>query len=202
MRRFQLWFLIVLIIFSTAASAAGIYEEDRPTVRKRVKDKVDECTYIGHMALSVTIVPKIFQPYILPTEKIKYVSIHHTEVRARTNSHQLYAVNDYHKDRFGIGSLLGWYIGYSWFVDVNGKLTHCRLLGEETAAQLWHNYDTESICLAGNFNKDMPNRAQIATLRKWLKERQNLEIHFHRDFADRTCPGTNLSKTWLKSILR
>ena len=132
---------------------------------------------------------------------VRYIAIHHTEVSRSQRFCQLYSVNEFHRTRFDRRSTLGWYVGYNWFVDADGTLTQCRVAGEETAAQLWHNFDTESICLAGNFNRELPTPAQILTLRRWLKERPYLEIHFHKDFADRNCPGNLFTKEFLYSVV-
>ncbi len=133
--------------------------------------------------------------------EIKYASFHHSEVRASDNSRQLHSVNNFHKDKWGVKSLLGWYVGYNWFCDVDGSLTQTRKVGETTLAQLYHNDDTESICLAGNFNKDMPTMVQQGVLRQWILERSFLEFKFHRDLnRNRTCPGTNITKQWIHEL--
>lgn len=132
---------------------------------------------------------------------IVYLAIHHTEVRASDNGYQFDAVNEYHRRRFGNQSFLRKWGGYNAFIDVDGTLTWYRLYGEKSAAQLAHNFDTLSVCMAGNFNTDMPTDPQVKTLAKFLYEHSSLVIVFHRDLADRTCPGTNLSKQWLQKIL-
>ncbi|MEK7066265.1 MAG: peptidoglycan recognition family protein [Patescibacteria group bacterium] len=133
---------------------------------------------------------------------VKYGVIHHTEVAASMNSHQLNSVDAYHRDRFGDKSLLGWWVGYNWFCDVDGTLTQTRMVGEKTAAQLAHNFDSESICFAGNFDKDLPTEAQIKVLRDWIINRPNLKIIFHRDLAYRGCPGKRFTRKWLELALK
>ena len=133
---------------------------------------------------------------------IKYAVVHHTEVRAIKNSRQLGPVNRYHQQKWNRISSLGYYVGYTWFCDVDGTLTQTRAIGEETMAQLWHNHDSESICLAGNFNVDKPTKAQIKTLTKWLTTRSHLEIKLHRELNfPRTCPGKRVSKKWIMSLV-
>lgn len=136
------------------------------------------------------------------TNDVIYLAIHHTEVRASHSAYQFDAVNEYHRQKFGIKSYLGKYGGYNAFIDVDGRFSWYRLYGERTTAQLAHNFDTLSVCLAGNFNVDMPRPSQIRTLVDFLYQYPDLLIVFHRDLADRTCPGTNLDKNWLKKILR
>ncbi len=132
---------------------------------------------------------------------IKYLAIHHTEVRASECGSQFEAVNEYHRRKWGNQSFLRKWGGYNAFIDVDGTLTWYRLYGEKSAAQLAHNFDTLSICMAGNFNVDMPEACQIKSLVKFLYAHPGLTIVFHRDLADRTCPGTKLDKQWLKKVL-
>jgi hypothetical protein len=136
----------------------------------------------------------------------KYLAIHHTaSVRG---SNQLYAVDKYHREERGYPrGTLGFNVGYNYFLDVDGKITQTRMEGEETMAQKKHNCDvpercdTISICLAGNFDIELPNDAQIKSLRKFIEGR-NLEVVFHRDLqVNRTCPGRLFTKTYLDRIL-
>ncbi|MBI3631902.1 MAG: N-acetylmuramoyl-L-alanine amidase [Candidatus Vogelbacteria bacterium] len=133
---------------------------------------------------------------------IVYVAIHHTEIRASNNSHQLESVNNFHHSRFNELSFLGKWGGYNILIDVDGTVTWFRVYGEKTAAQLAYNFSVFSICLAGNFDIDMPKPPQIRALVSLLYNYPDLIIAFHRDFADRKCPGENLSKNWLARILK
>lgn len=136
-------------------------------------------------------------------KQIRYVVLHHTEFSSEEFPYQFDIVNRYHKEKFHVGpSSLGFWTGYNFFCERNGKLIQARLLGEETAAQLEHNYDSISICLAGNFNKERPTKAQIATLKKFLSLMPDkYEFVFHRDLADRTCPGRNISRAWISKLM-
>ena len=135
------------------------------------------------------------------SSEVKYAVLHHSQVRASFRPRQLYMVNDYHKKKFGSKSSLGWWVGYNWFCDVDGTLTQTRLVGERTAAQQRHNLDSDSICLAGDFNIDLPTEAQIKVLRRWIAVRTHLLFRFHRDLALRTCPGKNITKEWIRAAV-
>ena len=139
---------------------------------------------------------------------MKYLAIHHTAVSREKQSNQLYAVNRYHQEKWGMQSSLGWYVGYNTFIDVNGSVTKTRSIGEETIAQKGHNCDVESrcdtisVCLAGNFNEELPNDNQINTLRKYIgeikKDYPGIMVTFHRHLQDnRTCPGILFTNDYL-----
>ncbi|MFA5987720.1 MAG: peptidoglycan recognition family protein [Candidatus Paceibacterota bacterium] len=134
---------------------------------------------------------------------IVYAALHHTQVQFSTNSRQLNSVNEYHKERFGMQSSLGWYVGYNDFCDVDGTVTRTRRDGEETAAQLFHNLDTISFCMAGDFNIDMPTKPQIEAMKRWLKEHRFLKFKFHRELNGngRTCPGSRITRAWIAKIM-
>jgi len=46
---------------------------------------------------------------------------------------------------------------------------HCRFIGEETAAQKGHNFDTVSICMEGDFTNIKPSFAQQETLIRFVR---------------------------------
>jgi len=131
---------------------------------------------------------------------IKQYAIHHTAVSRNRQAIQLFAVNRYHQGKWNAKSSLGWYVGYNYFIDVDGTTTNTRAVGEETIANVGHNCDVEarcdtiSICLAGDFNKQLLTDAQVNALRKLIQKLQqtypSIEATFHRDIqANRTCPG-------------
>ena len=138
--------------------------------------------------------------------EIKNIAIHHTAVAKGRQKYQLRAVNRYHKDKWNMISNLNWYIGYNYFIDTHGVVTNTRQIGEETMAQKGHNFDTISICLAGNFNEEYPSWSQNASLRyliRRLKEQYpNVNITTHRDLQEnRVCPGNLFTDEYMTSIL-
>jgi len=134
---------------------------------------------------------------------MKKIAVHHTAV-ARNGKPQLYAVDRYHRDKWGMKSSLGWYVGYNFFVDDDGTLTQCRVLDEETVANVGHNCDVPercdvvSICFAGNGDVERLNHEQEKTWVDFLKK-YPLEIDLHRNIQDnRTCPGKLIDIPYLK----
>ena len=146
------------------------------------------------------------------------ICIHYTAVSGLKQNAQLKPVNNYHRDKnWGTKanpwyqpktSSLGWYVGYNYFIDVNGTLTNTRSHTEETMAQVGNNCDipsrcgTLSVCLAGDFNKELPNDKQIKTLQDLIRKLENLPIVFHRDIQkNRTCPGKLFTNEYLDTVV-
>jgi len=140
---------------------------------------------------------------------MRYLAIHHTAVSRERQRVQLYAVNRYHEQKWGMRSSLGWYVGYNDFIDVSGILTHTREWGEETVAVQGHNCDvpercdTISVCIAGNFNRELPVDMQIWTLRNYIAKVRakypGIRVVFHRDLQpNRTCAGMLFTDEYLR----
>lgn len=137
---------------------------------------------------------------------MKYLCIHHTAV-VNNGSPQLYAVNRYHREKWNMLSRLGWYVGYTYFIDVDGTVTQTRAWTEETAANKGHNCDvpercdTISVCLADNYNESVSVAfRQLLPLERLIKDIRkhypNIKVVGHRDLQEgRTCPGINIDAT-------
>ena len=104
---------------------------------------------------------------------IKFIAMHHAgglrDDRYAKSQHLTWEnINAAHHDRWNFVSSLGYYGGYNFYIEANGSVKQFRAIGEETAAQLSHNFDTISICLAGNFIKangapiEIPTKEQKA----------------------------------------
>lgn len=90
---------------------------------------------------------------------IKNIAVHHTGGTA-SNPHASSAhltphdINEYHRQRWNFESsfIPGSFGGYNFIYDPKTRQVHqFRAIGEETAAQIGHNFDTISICIIGNF---------------------------------------------------
>ena len=119
--------------------------------------------------------------------------------------------------------LNGSYIGYNCIIYPNGKMKQYRFLGEETAAQKYHNLDTFSICLAGNFMKEaetptIEQKMRLKSLRGRLsgdvqsigiRVKQGTTYQFsrkniypHRGLTPTTsCYGDSLSDSWARDLI-
>jgi len=142
----------------------------------------------------------------------KYLIIHHTggsdlDPRQDSSGYTLLQCDIDHRAKFNFPSKLGWYVGYQYFIDKNGKVSQCRLDNEEGAHTIGQNTNSIGICLAGNFDVTLPTEAQVKSLTKLLKDKTQQWNIFpsnivpHRKFASKTCYGTKLSDSWARDLL-
>jgi len=146
--------------------------------------------------------------------KLKYLVLHHTSSYS-TGASQLQAVNEYHQVKnWGTTkhpwyqpkpSSLGYYVVYTYFMDARGKITQTRARGEEQLAQKGYNTGSESMCLQGDFNAQMPTQAQIDSLRAFIIEevkQYGVVLKLHKELQkNRTCPGYFCSRKFLETVV-
>ena len=145
-----------------------------------------------------------------------YLIVHHTggtdaDPLADTSNHTFEIVEEWHKAspnvNLGYPSSLGFYIGYHYFIDKNGKVTQGRKDSDEGAHTKGYNTQSLGICLAGNFDLTEPTKAQVDALKALLKQKMtqygivNAKVVPHRTFANKTCYGRKLSDKWVQDIL-
>jgi len=129
-------------------------------------------------------------------EDIKYLILHHSATSRDFTS--FLAVKNYHINQRGF-----WDIGYHFFITGDGKLhrgrpedyvgAHCRTLPPSM------NFRSLGICLAGNFEREEPNKAQLITLKfllRFLMEKysipaENVLGHNQVLGTSTLCPGIN-----------
>jgi len=138
----------------------------------------------------------------------KYIILHHTATARDTTTFE--AVNNYHKEKWNFKSSLGYYIGYHYFINAAGKVYQGRA-DDEPGAHCYQenkNYDSIGVCMAGEFDKEYPSQAQLDSLKKLLKDlmaKHNIpfeNLKFHRDYAPKTCPGTNIKNDFFTNLLK
>ena len=133
--------------------------------------------------------------------KIKYIYIHHSAISQWAA--QFDTIDNYHRQKWGFVSSLGLYGAYNYLIEKMGQVRQYRAEGEETAAQRGHNFDSISICVAGNFEKQglTPEQKKALTnLVKRVRARHNLSktaIKMHRELSATLCPGKSLV-TWIE----
>lgn len=145
--------------------------------------------------------------------KPAYIIVHHsggTDANPMQDSsgYTLAQCNSDHKARFNMRSSLGFYVGYTYFIDKAGVVTQCRKDDEEGAHTIGRNKDSIGICLAGNFDATMPTEAQVRSLTELMK-RKVVEygipfenVRPHRAFANKSCFGRKLSDDWAMNLLK
>lgn len=111
----------------------------------------------------------------LMIRQIKHIAVHHSggtasDSYASTQNLKFTDIENYHKQKWNFLSSLGFFTGYNIVIDKDGNWEQARAFGEETAAQVGHNFDTISFCLIGNFSKDThgkpvdtPTESQVKT---------------------------------------
>jgi N-acetylmuramoyl-L-alanine amidase len=131
--------------------------------------------------------------------EIKYLIVHHSAVSRDKNSEQFDAINNYHKSR-------GWgAIGYHFLIEPDGKIRIGRIETQSGAHCIGHNYDSLGICLSGNFDIEKPTKKQERSLKILLIDSLEVypkaQIKYHRDFANKTCPGKLIADNWAKNLI-
>lgn len=126
----------------------------------------------------------------------QYIFIHHTAISYKKNSNQWPATDAYHKGKGWGGG------GYNYEVAMDGSIHQFREDGAITAAQYQNNMNNGqalSICLDGNFDIELPTKAQKEAVAKWLKEKMKKykippeNVFCHRKVAHyKTCPGAKM----------
>lgn len=111
---------------------------------------------------------------------IRYIGIHNTggigsDQDYSTINFSLETINQGHKARWPgfSSSYTGSHVGYNLVVFPSGQFVQTRWLGEETAAQVGHNFDTLSICVVGNYHKKengLPVDVMTPEAKKTLKD--------------------------------
>jgi len=119
--------------------------------------------------------------------------------------------NQTHKANGYPKSSLGWYIGYQYVIYGSGEKRQYRREDEAGAhtSQQSMNYKSVGICLAGNFDTELPTQAQVATLTALIKELSAKykikpeNTYPHRKFATyKSCYGSRLADDWARSLLK
>jgi N-acetyl-anhydromuramyl-L-alanine amidase AmpD len=115
--------------------------------------------------------------------------------------------NELHKERFNMKSSLGYYVGYHFYIEKNGKVTQTRAYTDEGAHVKGQNTRSIGVCMAGNFDATMPTKEQVESLKTtMLKVCADCKIAKdkvfpHRLYATKTCYGKNLSDTWARDLI-
>jgi len=103
-------------------------------------------------------------------------------------------VDSWHKARWpNFRSSLGYWCGYTFFIDINGVITQTRALDEEGAHVIGMNTKSIGVCFAGNFDLTLPTEAQMQSWYKLygelLKKYPGIPTYPHRKYATKPCHG-------------
>jgi len=134
----------------------------------------------------------------------KQIVVHHDGVSRKGPSFAI--VNDFHRAEGFPRSSLGFFVGYHYWIERDGKTIQARDENEIGAHTQNFNYVSLGIGLAGNFDKEMPTDEQIASLGTLLSRLcfthsiPGDQIFPHRKFNPKTCYGKLLSDTWAQEV--
>lgn len=111
-------------------------------------------------------------------------------------------VNEWHKQKWGFRSSLGFYAGYTYFIEKSGKVYQARADNEEGAHAKGQNKQSIGICLEGNGEEQDFTFQQYVSLKDLINRKiseYNLTKHNlygHNNFANTLCPSWRLTK-WI-----
>lgn len=106
-------------------------------------------------------------------------------------------VDSWHKARWPeFRSSRGYWVGYHYVIEKDGKVTQTREHNEEGAHVIGMNSKSIGVCFAGNFDLTLPTEAQMKTwywlYGELLKQYPNIPTYPHRKYATKTCHGNRL----------
>lgn len=134
----------------------------------------------------------------------KYIIVHHSAAAAPMP--QFDSINKWHKDRDFPLSTLGYFVGYHRVIEADGTVRIARLDTERDCDSFGHNYDSLSVCLAGNLDLNEPTVAQVNALGALLSHWCTLwgleaeEVFPHRRFNPTSCYGAKVSDNWARLV--
>ena len=142
----------------------------------------------------------------------KYLIIHHSLTKTDSKPKTFDAVNNYHRDvvKFTKSSL-GFFCGYHYWIEDNGRIVQARRNNEEGCHTKENemNFKSIGIGIEGNFDVEKFEGVRVFALRDLLKklcQELNLtkdDIYFHRTYADyKSCPGKNVDLCFVRSLLK
>lgn len=126
---------------------------------------------------------------------------HHTGDSSRLP--QFDKIDRYHKSRGFPISSKGSYVGYHTLIEPDGSIRHARKWNEIGAHDQGENLDSLGLGLSGNFNLQLPGKAQtIAAAQELGRMLTYLNVSItriepHRRDDTNDCPGKLLADNWL-----
>lgn len=126
---------------------------------------------------------------------------HHTGITSQVG--QFDVVNEHHRNRGFPLSSLGYYVGYHFLIETDGRIIQARAETEIGAHDQGENYGSIGVGLAGNFSVSKPTKEQEESaaklvdqlLKSWQIPLTRIEPHRWGDTTE--CPGTMLGDYWI-----
>lgn len=99
-------------------------------------------------------------------------------------------------------------IGYHIGISPDGTICLLRPVSRSGGHTLGHNSNSIGLCMLGNYDKGHDDPTEImalgAEVTALLCKRYKLtapDVWFHRDFANKSCPGSAMSRTHVRSLV-
>jgi len=133
--------------------------------------------------------------------EIKYIVLHHSVITQSVqpdSEKMIQSMARNHAQRIGQPADKNWStVAYHYFVWINWDIHRTR--EHESVGRANSNREVNdhaiNICVHWYFDSEKPNKQQLDATRKivldLLKIYPNATLHWHREFADKTCPGDN-----------
>lgn len=140
--------------------------------------------------------------------KPTHIIVHHEAPTQISNAPRFKIVNEYHKSLGFPISSLGYYCGYHRFIEKDGTVITARLDTDIGAHTIGMNDKSLGVCLAGNFDIELPTEKQKTPLTSVLRAWTSIHaipasnIVPHRLYAQKSCPGKQLADDWARNLLK
>lgn len=127
---------------------------------------------------------------------MKHIILHHSAIN--DSEPQFDRINEYHRNKWWFKSSLGFYAGYHFFIERDGRIIQARDENEEGAHCYGWNKSSIGICLAGDFRYMNPSEDQAKSLSKLVLELElrhgipKNNVFLHREKRATSCPCTDL----------
>ena len=123
---------------------------------------------------------------------------------------QLDRVNDWHRQLDFPKSSLGYYVGYTYFLERDGTIIQTRTDTEQQAHVRGYNNDSIGIGVAGNHDYERPTTTQIHNLKNLILKKMTEHsilpnnVFGHRIFANgaKTCPGLKWPESEIRALFQ
>jgi N-acetylmuramoyl-L-alanine amidase len=141
-----------------------------------------------------------FKEPLVALKNVMYIIVHHTE----EIGWDINKTHKFHQEHRGWSG-----IGYNFFIEENGEIIKGR--GYHVGAHAYsYNQKSIGICLAGNFDIQIPSIEQLKSLSKlciFLLDQFNLstaQILGHRELngVAKSCPGKNLKMDLVRESIK
>ncbi len=126
--------------------------------------------------------------------EIDKIVIHHSAVDQSDLNKAIHSFDENHKRLHEFVNWLGYHIAYHYLIADSWEVAQTRPLNEVWfhASDFPVNKTSIGVCFIGDFDKRVPTEKQyqaFAKLVEELEKQYDLSIHFHNEYAPKTCPG-------------